>query len=95
MKFNCGETLAEKKRLGQRHRWFAWYPVRVGSHDCRWLETVERRCERPLRIGWLTRYRALSKKTKRPLGFKERIITDALVELEKQGYIAFTEKGAK
>lgn len=20
--------------------WFAWYPVRVGEEDCRWLETV-------------------------------------------------------
>lgn len=44
MKFNCGETLAEKKqRLGQWHRWFAWRPVRVGEKECRWLEYVERK----------------------------------------------------
>lgn len=27
----------------QWHRWFAWYPVRVGENECRWLEYVERR----------------------------------------------------
>jgi hypothetical protein len=25
------------------HVWFAWYPVRIKDHDCRWLEKVERR----------------------------------------------------
>lgn len=25
------------------HRWFAWYPIRLGDDDCRWLEVVERR----------------------------------------------------
>ena len=29
------------------HRWFAWRPVRVGPHDVRWLEHIERR-------RWLT-----------------------------------------
>lgn len=44
MKFDCGETLAEKyERQSQWHPWFAWFPVKVGSHDCRWLETVQRR----------------------------------------------------
>lgn len=44
MKFDCGETFAEKKRrLKQWHRWFAWRPVKVNDHDCRWLEWVERR----------------------------------------------------
>ena len=51
MKFDCGETRKEKQvRLGQErirkeqwHKWFAWYPVRVGSHDCRWFEWVERK----------------------------------------------------
>ena len=58
MKFNCGLTREEKDKLReaedsriwneiynyitQWHDWFAWYPVRVGSKDCRWLETVER-----------------------------------------------------
>lgn len=44
MKYDCGETYVEKwDRLGQWHRWFAWRPVRVGLHDCRWWEYVERR----------------------------------------------------
>lgn len=44
MRFDCGETWAEKaKRLSRWHRWFAWHPVEVGPHDCRWLEYVERR----------------------------------------------------
>ena len=25
------------------HLWFAWYPVRVGDNDCRWLEFVCRK----------------------------------------------------
>ena len=50
MKFNCGPTLQEKiKARKEWHDWFAWYPVRIavtlGSSDCRWLETVERRGE--------------------------------------------------
>lgn len=44
MKWDCGPTWAEKKAaLEEWHRWFAWHPVRVGSHDCRWLERIERR----------------------------------------------------
>lgn len=48
MKLNCGMTAAESakfydKKFNEWHRWFAWYPVRVGQRDCRWLETVERR----------------------------------------------------
>lgn len=44
MKLDCGETYDEKwTRLGKWHKWFAWYPVRVGVHDCRWFEYVERR----------------------------------------------------
>lgn len=58
MKFDCGPTPEEKRRAkAQRkaakraawkakvytpHKWFAWFPVQVGSHDCRWLEHVER-----------------------------------------------------
>ena len=40
MKFDCGKTIDEMKDW---HPWFAWHPVRVGPHDCRWLETIERR----------------------------------------------------
>jgi hypothetical protein len=44
MKFNCGPTPQEKHEAKQDwHPWFAWCPVRVGSGDCRWLETVERK----------------------------------------------------
>ena len=44
MKFDCGETWKEKKaRVGKWHKWFAWRPVRLSAHDCRWLEHVGRR----------------------------------------------------
>ena len=44
MKFDCGETHEERKaRLGQWHRWFAWHPAKLGDHDCRWLEVVDRK----------------------------------------------------
>lgn len=33
---------ARSDRLGKWHDWFAWYPVRVGEGDVRWLETVQR-----------------------------------------------------
>jgi hypothetical protein len=58
MRFNCGPTEDEKQALriakkakqirdsikdvGVWKPWFAWYPVRVASRDCRWLEWVER-----------------------------------------------------
>lgn len=35
MKLDCDKHLVW-------HRWFAWYPVRLAEHDCRWLEWVER-----------------------------------------------------
>lgn len=44
MKFNCGRSWEEKaEAIMKWHRWFAWFPVTVGSKDCRWLEYVERR----------------------------------------------------
>lgn len=44
MKFDCGETWEEKKaRLESWHKFFAILPRRVAVHDCRWLETIERR----------------------------------------------------
>ena len=44
MKINLGLSLGEKIEAKKRwHYWFAWYPVRVGYKDYRWLETVERR----------------------------------------------------
>jgi len=44
MKWDCGPTWSEARSAKEAwHRWFAWRPVRVASHDCRWLEYVERR----------------------------------------------------
>lgn len=44
MKFDCGETFAEKRaRLGQWHRFYAIFPRRIGPHDCRMFEILERR----------------------------------------------------
>ena len=46
MKFDCGETFYSKiERTKEWHDWFAWRPVRVANHDCRWLETVERKLD--------------------------------------------------
>lgn len=43
MKLDFGETALERsRRLEQWHRWFAWYPVYVSSHDWRWFEVVRR-----------------------------------------------------
>lgn len=59
MKFNCdyfGDVLKQRRRarhakeeekeyrLIRWHSWFAWFPVRVAHGDCRWLETIERKC---------------------------------------------------
>lgn len=81
MKIDCGlspETRrqravqAEKDRreaLQKWHRWFAWRPVRLGDHDCRWLEHVERLGVRDYFPGedgpyyrWAWTYRALREK---------------------------------
>lgn len=46
MKFRCPqpETIAQyRARVQAWHPWFAWWPVRVGPNDCRWLEQVARR----------------------------------------------------
>lgn len=54
MKFNCGLSALEKAKVRyhkQKEKWhsishwhpvFAWFPTRVGPHDCRWLEYVAR-----------------------------------------------------
>ena len=55
MKFNCGLTDYEMYKLAQEQSqalnkveqpWvkvFAWWPVRIGTRDCRWLEYIEKR----------------------------------------------------
>ena len=47
MKFKCGPTDNERgaktKHTAAWHAYFAWYPVRLESEQCAWLETVERK----------------------------------------------------
>lgn len=44
MKVNCGRgPIAEAKYYLNWHPVFAWWPIRVGENDCRWLEIVERK----------------------------------------------------
>lgn len=48
MKFDCGPTPGERRFSKQAalrfwHPWFAWKPIRVGSNECYWLETIERK----------------------------------------------------
>lgn len=61
MRFSCGASLDAKiKRRAEWHRWFAWHPVRVGDHDCRWLEWVERRSSASVDydgVYWTHKYR--------------------------------------
>lgn len=46
MRLDFGETVVEEQeRLTVWHKWFAWYPVFITSHDWRWLEFVERKGE--------------------------------------------------
>ena len=43
MKFDLGETEKEMfDRISKWNWWFAWYPIRISSHDWRWLEYVQR-----------------------------------------------------
>lgn len=62
MRFNCGESAAKRiNRIQNWHCWFAWHPVQVAEHDCRWLETVERKGTfvdmLPLSSFWKWQYR--------------------------------------
>ena len=66
MKFNCGPDYAEwKKNRENWHRFFAIFPRRVASHDCRWLEVIERKGtllgQGSMRPWWRWEYRALHK----------------------------------
>lgn len=62
MKFNCGPTYQQRIAAKEKwHRWFAWYPVRIGPNDCRWLECVERKGKHHCSWFdemWLWEYRA-------------------------------------
>lgn len=48
MKFDCGppkcvSQYAKKRKMENWHDHFAWWPIRLGQNDCRWLETVQRK----------------------------------------------------
>ena len=46
MQFNCGRERLDgvvDRAKHWWHPWFAWFPVRVGKNDCRWLEIVWRK----------------------------------------------------
>lgn len=55
MRFNCGAPKDERHetdvlaadlfalKMQLWGKWFAWFPVRVGPRDCRWMEAVLRR----------------------------------------------------
>ena len=62
MKLNCGLSYAEKCELWEDwHPFFALWPRRVGSGDCRWLETIERKGQYIDVWGhsfWIWEYRA-------------------------------------
>lgn len=70
MKFDCGPTSEEKDAArSEWHVWFAWFPVRVGPRDCRWLEYVSRKGTYPIHeaidyfdcdtSGWTYEYSAI------------------------------------
>lgn len=44
MRIDCGPTWGERRAAKEQwHLWWAWHPVRVGPHDCRWLEWIDRK----------------------------------------------------
>ena len=44
MRFDCGETGEEwEERLSSWHTKFLWWPTKIGDHDCRWLEKINRK----------------------------------------------------
>jgi hypothetical protein len=65
MKFDCGPTAEEKRDIKRRklearcnammdwNKWFAWYPIKIGHRDCRWLEYIERKAQK--RYSWIGR----------------------------------------
>ncbi len=67
MKFDCGEDWKHQKaRLSKWHDHFLWFPKQMGNHDCRWLETIERKGTRKETWDdnyWLWEYRVKEDKT--------------------------------
>lgn len=60
MKWDCGLTREEEyERLCGWHPYFALIPRQVASHDCRWLEWIERKGQfLGIYGGWEWEYRA-------------------------------------
>jgi len=62
LKFDCGLTYQDKQERKRKwHLWFAWHPITIGSHDCRWLEKVYRKGRQKynfLHGHWLWEYKA-------------------------------------
>lgn len=54
-------------QLQQWHKWFAWWPVRVGPSDHRWLEFVERREIPVLKNFYFSYYRPLVREKQKRL----------------------------
>jgi len=60
MRFDCCETPEERvprlQKIAEQyvdwHDYFCWVPVRVGPHDCRWFEVIERRSP----LFWIGKY---------------------------------------
>ena len=63
MRFDCGPTWAERRAAKEQwHRFFAVFPRRLGSHDCRWMEWIERKGEVHCGlhgVWWTYEYRAV------------------------------------
>jgi hypothetical protein len=62
MRFHYETFDKQKARLGQWHRWFAWFPVDIALGTTVWLETVERRMEYQTCYadsGWEKEYREI------------------------------------
>jgi hypothetical protein len=73
VKFNCGLTREDavseryerrkkyEAKLAEWHDYFTWRPIKIKSHDCRWLETIERRrrfINSDFASYWKTEYRS-------------------------------------
>ncbi len=70
MKFNCSKRSWDQKKEARMralklwHRYFAWFPVRIGRYNCCWLEFIQRKgkyiCIYDFdhsRTSWLWRYK--------------------------------------
>jgi len=77
MKINCGPSPQERADMiaagahprQQWREWFAWYPVRIASGDCRWFETIMKREHRWAswgETGWSGEYATIEDYNNKP-----------------------------